>query len=154
VKEIERKFLVQKERFTPSVFQTILKQAYLSVDPERVVRVRLEGEQAWITIKGKIMGITRSEFEYPISAGDAEEMLKLALFPPVEKIRHRITWEGTLWEVDEFRGANEGLWLAEVELESEDAPFSRPGWLGEEVTHDRRYYNSQLAQRPYTTWEQ
>lgn len=152
MKEIERKFLVRKEHFTPTGSQIIMTQGYLSVDPDRVVRVRREGDQAWITIKGRMEGITRPEFEYPISPEDAEALLRLTLLPPVEKIRHRITVEDTLWEVDEFLGANAGLLLAEVELENEDTPFSRPAWLGEEVTHDRKYYNSQLAQHPYTQW--
>jgi adenylate cyclase len=152
MKETERKFLVRKEHFIPTGTQTIMTQGYLSVDPDRVVRVRLEGDRAWITIKGRMSGITRPEFEYPIAPEDAEALLRLALFPPVEKIRHRVNVEGTLWEVDEFLGANAGLLMAEVELGSEEAPFSRPVWLGEEVTHDRRYYNSQLAQHPFTHW--
>jgi adenylate cyclase len=153
MKEIERKFLVNKEQFPGSDNKIILKQGYLSVDPERVVRIRREGDQARITIKGKIEGITRPEFEYPIPVGDSEAMLKLALFPPVEKIRHRLVTEGTHWEVDEFLGANAGLLMAEVELTDENQPFSHPAWLGEEVTHDRRYYNSQLSQHPYTLWK-
>lgn len=153
MQEIERKFLVKPEQFPGSDTKTIMKQGYLSVDPERVVRIRREGDQAWITIKGKMKGITRAEFEYFIPADDAEELLKLALFPPVEKIRHRLVVDGTHWEVDEFLGANSGLLMAEVELSDENQPFSHPDWLGEEVTHDRRYYNSQLAQHPYILWK-
>lgn len=153
MKEIERKFMVKQELFPRSDNQIVMQQGYLSVDPERVVRIRREGDQAWITIKGRMGGITRPEFEYPIPSGDADELLRLAPFPPVEKIRHRVIVEGTLWEVDEFLGANQGLLLAEVELRSEDESFSRPEWLGQEVTHDRRYYNSQLAQDPFSYWE-
>lgn len=145
--------MVKQELFPRSDNQIVMQQGYLSVDPERVVRIRREGNQAWITIKGRMGGITRPEFEYPIPVGDAEELLRLAPFPPVEKIRHRVIVEGTLWEVDEFLGANQGLLLAEVELRSEDESFSRPEWLGQEVTHDRRYYNSQLAQDPFSYWE-
>lgn len=154
MKEIERKFLVRKEFFTPTGSRTIMKQGYLSVDPDRVVRIRTEGDQAWITIKGRMEGITRPEFEYQIPVEEAEILLRLALFPPVEKIRHRITVEGTLWEVDEFLGANAGLWMAEVELKEENQPFSHPTWLGDEVTHDRRYFNAQLAQHPFSTWKE
>ncbi len=154
MKEIERKFLVNQVLFPGSDNQIIMQQGYLSTDPDRVVRIRREGEQAWITIKGRIDGITRPEFEYPIPVGDAEELLRLAPFPPVEKIRHRVIVDGTLWEVDEFLGANQGLLLAEVELKSEDEPFSRPVWLEQEVTHDRRYYNSQLAQNPFIYWKE
>ncbi len=153
MQEIERKFLVRRDLFPTTGAGIIMRQGYLSVDPDRVVRIRREGDRAWITIKGKMEGITRPEFEYPVPLEDAEALLRLALFPPVEKIRHRVTVEGTLWEVDEFLGVNAGLLMAEVELESEDAPFSRPVWLGEEVTHDRRYYNSQLAQQPYMLWK-
>lgn len=145
--------MVKQELFPRSDNQIVMQQGYLSVDPERVVRIRREGDQAWITIKGRMGGITRPEFEYPIPSGDADELLRLAPFPPVEKIRHRVIVEGTLWEVDEFLGANQGLLLAEVELRSEDESFSRPEWLGQEVTHDRRYYNSQLAQDPFSYWE-
>ncbi len=152
MRETERKFLVKQELFSRTGFRTVMKQGYLSVDPQRVVRVRREGEQAWITIKGKMKGITRPEFEYPIPVSDAEELLRLSLFPPVEKIRHRINVEDTLWEVDEFLGENRGLLLAEVELETEDQSFARPEWLDREVTHDLRYYNFQLAQQPFNSW--
>ncbi|HOI48540.1 MAG TPA: CYTH domain-containing protein [Prolixibacteraceae bacterium] len=152
MKEIERKFLIDPQRFVKTANATVMSQGYLSVDPERVVRVRVEGEQAWLTIKGKISGVTRDEFEYPVPVADARQLLLLAVFPPVEKIRHRVKVEGFLWEVDEFLGANQGLWLAEIELEDENQLFVRPEWLGSEVTHDRRYYNSQLAQFPFSQW--
>jgi len=152
MKEIERKFLIDLQRFVKTANATVMSQGYLSVDPERVVRVRVEGEQAWLTIKGKISGVTRDEFEYPVPVADARQLLLLAVFPPVEKIRHRVKVEGFLWEVDEFLGANKGLWLAEIELEDENQLFVRPEWLGSEVTHDRRYYNSQLAQFPFSQW--
>lgn len=151
--EIERKFLVNSEKFTGTSRATVMKQAYLSVDSARVVRVRREGNKAWLTIKGAMSGISRPEFEYEIPAGDADQLFLLCLGHPVEKVRHRIDHEGTLWEVDVFLGENEGLVLAEVELVSEDQEFSRPGWLGREVTKDRRYYNSWLSAHPYKTWD-
>lgn len=154
MEEIERKFLVHRGKIGSGLPFTSIRQGYLSVDPARVVRVRIEGEQATLTIKGALSGMTRKEFEYPLPPGDAAELLKLALHPPVEKRRYRITLEGTLWEVDEFLGVNQGLWLAEVELESESQPFSRPEWLGREVTDDGRYYNAWLSEHPFTLWEE
>jgi len=152
MKEIERKFLVNRALFPKCGPAVIMKQGYLSVDPDRTVRIRREGGQAWITVKGKAEGITRPEFEYSIPVADAEEMFRLALYHPVEKIRHRLNVEGTHWEVDEFLGANRGLLLAEVELKDEFQPFSHPEWLGDEVTGDCRYYNSQLTQKPFSSW--
>lgn len=151
--EIERKFLVKRENFPQSGNKTVLKQGYLSVDPERVVRVRIEGDLAWITVKGKMKGISRPEFEYQIPVEDAENLLLLTVSPPIEKIRHRIEVDGMLWEVDEFLALNQGLIVAEIELESETQEFSLPDWVGEEVTSDHKYYNSWLSAHPYTTWE-
>ena len=151
--EIERKFLVNSGKFMGTSRQTVMKQAYLAVDSVRVVRVRREGDKAWLTIKGSMSGISRPEFEYEIPAADAEQLFSLCQGYSVEKIRHRIDHEGTLWEVDVFLGENEGLVLAEVELESEDQEFSRPEWLDREVTFDRRYYNSWLSAHPYKTWQ-
>jgi adenylate cyclase len=150
--EIERKFLVKAENFPRSGNKTILKQGYLSVDPERVVRVRIEENLAWITIKGKMKRFSRPEFEYEIPVEDAENLLLLSVNPPIEKIRHRITIEGMLWEVDEFLALNQGLLLAEIELESETQEISLPEWVGEEVTSDPRYFNSWLSVHPFTTW--
>ena len=150
--EIERKFLVKTEIFQGSMDKALMKQGYLSVDPDRVVRIRIEGDRAWLTIKGKGIGFSRPEFEYPLPVSDAEELMLLCLFPPVEKSRHRLEVEGTHWEVDEFLGSNLGLLMAEVELESEDQSFIMPEWAGEEVTGDRRYYNSWLAGQPFSTW--
>ncbi len=152
MKEIERKFLVNEEFFPKDMEGTYLKQGYLSVDPARIVRIRTEGENAWITIKGAMTGITRTEFEYPISPADAEELMKLAVFHPVEKIRRKLVVDGFLWEVDEFLGENRGLWIAEIELKHENQPFSRPGWIGKEVTYEERYYNSELSKFPFTSW--
>ena len=150
--EIERKFLVKAKIFPGSGNSTMLKQGYLSVDPERVVRVRIEDNQAWITIKGKMKGYSRTEFEYDIPVEDAEYLLLLSVNPPVEKIRHRIKMGGIQWEVDEFLALNKGLFLAEIELESETQDILLPEWVGEEVTSDHRYYNSWLSAHPYATW--
>jgi adenylate cyclase len=149
--EIERKFLVQAEGWRQGVRQR-LSQCYLNRDKARTVRVRIAGDKAFLTIKGANRGATRAEFEYEIPVKDAEQLLTLSDGPIVEKIRHVIDCAGSRWEVDEFLGDNAGLVVAEIELESEDQPFSRPPWLGQEVTHDSRYYNSNLAVHPYSRW--
>ena len=130
----------------------LLRQGYLSSDPARVVRVRVEGDQAYMTIKGRSVGATRGEWEYPIPLADANELLALCEQPLVEKYRRRIEFAGNVWEVDEFLGANQGLVVAEIELASEDQRFDKPDWIGADVTHDRRYYNSNLARHPYSSW--
>jgi len=149
--EIERKFLVTgtKWREAPG---TRYSQGYLNRDKERIVRVRLAGEKAFITIKGTSVGATRAEFEYEIPVTDAEQLLKLCDGPTIEKIRRVIIHAGDKWEVDEFLGENLGLVVAEIELKSEDQAFARPEWLGDEVTHDSRYYNSSLASLPFGKW--
>lgn len=149
--EIERKFLVRGEAWRSAEGQ-YLCQAYLSRDPARTVRVRIQGEQAWLTIKGRSSGATRAEFEYPVPVADAQALLELADGPRIEKIRRRITFAGMLWEVDEFLGDNAPLVVAEIELPSEEHAFEKPDWLGEEVTHDSRYFNSALAALPYSRW--
>ncbi|GAA0752469.1 CYTH domain-containing protein [Ideonella azotifigens] len=149
--EIERKFLVVGEGWRqPDAMH--LSQGYLNRDPARTVRVRIAGEEAFLTIKGRSEGLSRAEFEYPLPLADAQALLALCDGPLVEKHRHRVMVDGLLWEVDEFHGANAGLVVAELELQSEDQPFTRPAWLGEEVSDDARYFNSQLASRPFNTW--
>jgi adenylate cyclase len=151
--EIERKFLVRGEAWKTLGVGTRMRQGYLSTDPERVVRVRVDGEAATLTIKGRSVGATRGEWEYPIPLSDAEEMLtQLCLRPLVEKIRYRITQHEMLWEVDEFLGDNAGLVVAEIELTAEDQAFIKPQWVAEEVTHDARYYNANLLRHPYSAW--
>jgi CYTH domain-containing protein len=150
--EIERKFLV-KEELVPDGEKSIrIVQVYLSTDPERTVRIRLADDQAYLTIKGSASGIARLEFEYPIPAEDARELLHLAVSRPVEKIRREIYLEGKKWEVDFFEGANEGLVLAEIEMNTEDEVFVIPDWVDEEVTGDWRYHNSYLSEHPYSEW--
>ncbi|MCV2352142.1 CYTH domain-containing protein [Paucibacter sp. Y2R2-4] len=149
--EIERKFLVQGEAWKQGSGQ-YLNQGYLSRDPARTVRVRIAGESAWLTIKGASVGATRAEFEYAIPLSDAQALLKLADGPCVEKVRRVVPHAGMNWEVDEFLGANAGLVVAEIELSEESQAFESPSWLGQEVTDDARYFNSQLAARPFSTW--
>jgi CYTH domain-containing protein len=151
--EIERKFLVRGTDWR-SGDPVRFSQGYLNRDKHRTVRVRIAGGKAFLTIKSVTQGATRAEFEYPIPRQDAEQLLKLSDGPIIEKDRYRIDHDGSLWEVDEFLGDNTGLILAEIELQSEEQPFTRPAWLGEEVTHDRRYYNSNLATEPYLKWRE
>lgn len=151
--EIERKFLVHSDGWKQQAQRTLLRQGYLSSHPDRVVRVRIDGETAMLTIKGRASGASRSEWEYSIPMTDAETMLdRLCEQPLIEKWRYRVDHDGMLWEVDEFLGQNLGLVVAEIELMSEDQPFARPGWLGEEVTHDPRYANASLVSRPFCQW--
>ena len=152
--EIERKFLVTGQDWR-SGDATGYRQGYLSLDKERSVRVRVTAEAAQLTVKGVTEGATRKEFEYEIPLDDAREMLAtLCLRPLIEKRRYRIRYGGLVWEVDEFYGDNAGLVVAEVELEHEDQRFDRPAWLGQEVTGDPRYYNANLVQHPYSTWQE
>jgi adenylate cyclase len=152
--EIERKFRVVGTGWRQGA-GVRFSQGYLNRDKERTVRVRLAGDQAFLTIKGLTTGATRAEFEYPIPVADAEQLLKLCDGPVVEKIRRVVVaHDGFTWEIDEFLGENAGLVVAEIELPSEDRPFARPEWLGDEVTDDPRYFNSTLATFPYGQWPQ
>ncbi|WP_219114442.1 CYTH domain-containing protein [Janthinobacterium sp. UMAB-56] len=151
--EIERKFLLQGDAWRGLGQPVLLRQGYLSSARERVVRVRIEGEQAMLTIKGANVGATRGEWEYPIPLADAAELLDgLCEQPLIEKYRHRIGYAGMVWEVDEFLGANAGLVVAEIELASEDQPFEKPDWVGAEVSGDARYYNANLIRQPFSRW--
>ncbi len=151
--EIERKFRTNGVDFLANQEGERLIQGYLSHDPRATVRLRVQGDRAWLTIKGKTHGASRSEFEYPIPSADAHAMLE-EMCPEgvIDKTRYRIRVGEHVWEVDEFHGDNRGLVVAEVELDSEDQPFERPPWLGEEVTGDPRYYNSALSRTPYVQW--
>lgn len=152
--EIERKFLVANEAWkTHSDQGSPIKQGYLSTTPERNVRVRLYGEKAFITIKGKTTGISKAEFEYEIPKADAEAMIHLCEKPLIEKVRYLVTGpDGKMWELDVFEGDNQGLIIAEIELTSETESFEMPDWAGKEVTEDTRYYNASLISNPYTNW--
>jgi len=151
--EIERKFLVLDDRWRSGSPSTTIRQGYLSRSPERTVRVRVAGDRAWLTIKAPGKGIARPEYEYEIPAADGAELLGICDGPLVEKVRHLVPYGGQTWEVDVFHGQNEGLIVAELELDNPDQGFDRPPWLGEEVTEDRRYANSQLAVHPFRTWK-
>lgn len=152
--EIERKFLLAGDGWRELGEPVLLRQGYLSSDPARVVRVRIEGEAAFLTIKGKSQGATRGEWEYPIPVSEAAELLDtLCPAPLVEKVRRRIQLGAHTWEVDEFLGANAGLVVAEIELASEDEAFDKPEWIGVEVTHEARYFNSNLIRHPYCDWK-
>ncbi|HEY0065091.1 MAG TPA: CYTH domain-containing protein [Telluria sp.] len=151
--EIERKFLLAGEGWRALGEPVLLRQGYLSSDPERTVRVRIEGQGATLTIKGRSVGATRAEWEYPIPLADAADLLdRLCQQPLIEKYRRRIAFAGNVWEVDEFLGANQGLAFAEIELASEAQHFDKPDWIGAEVTHDRRYFNSNLIKEPFSNW--
>jgi len=149
--EIERKFLVAGDAWRAAPGQAFA-QGYLNRDKQRTVRVRIAGDAAWLTIKGANAGATRAEFEYPIPVADAQALLALCDGPLVRKIRRVVQSGGHCWEIDEFQGDNAGLVVAEIELHAEDEVFERPAWLGAEVTHDPRYFNSNLAAVPYATW--
>lgn len=151
--EIERKFLVDPS-WTPPGDGVAFEQGYLSSHPERVVRVRIEGERAKLTIKGSTRGVTRSEFEYPVPVEDARELMALCEQPVIVKRRYVIEHAGKRWEVDVFAGENAGLVIAELELASEQDAFEKPAWVREEVSGDPRYYNSNLARDPYSRWRQ
>jgi CYTH domain-containing protein len=151
--EIERKFLVDPIQWHPETEGTVMVQAYLGLAPNPTVRVRIKGMKAYLTIKGRSSSISRPEFEYEIPVADAHEMMKLAISNPVEKIRHEIWHNGFLWEVDVFSGKNEGLILAEIELNSEDQQFKKPDWVLSEVSSDGRYYNSFLSEHPFQEWK-
>lgn len=150
--EIERKFLV-KGVWTPTGKGTRYMQGYLCADAGRTVRVRLAGEEAFLTVKGPSRGSSRSEFEYEIPRADAEEMLlTLCVTPPVIKTRYLEKVGNHTWEVDVFDGENAGLIVAEIELIAEGETFELPLWVGAEVTADHRYQNSSLAKNPFKSW--
>ena len=150
-KEIERKFMV-KEGTWRNVKGTRYRQGYLNSAKERNVRVRTMEDKAYLTIKGIAIGASRMEFEYEIPLQDANELLEICEKPLIEKTRYKVQEGGFVWEVDEFFRENQGLIVAEVELESEDQEFPKPDWVREEVTGDPRYFNSNLIKNPYIKW--
>lgn len=152
-KEIERKFLVKGDGWRASSQGIRYRQGYIQTAGGTTVRIRSAGEVGYVTFKGKTQGMTRSEYEYKIPVGDADEMLELFCRRPlIEKIRYRIPHDQQIWEVDEFLGENHGLIIAEIELTDESQKISLPEWIGEEVTSDHRYFNSNLAQHPFKAW--
>ncbi len=153
-KEIERKFLVIGEEWKRGTSGVSYRQGYLSTVKERTVRVRTVGDKGFLTIKGVTVGVSRSEFEYPIPTADANAMLDdLCERPLIEKTRYKVQHAGLTWEIDEFFGENRGLIVAEVELKDEQQTFDLPSWVGKEVSGDPRYFNSNLIKTPYTQWK-
>jgi adenylate cyclase len=152
--EIERKFLVTSEAWREQVQRrALLRQGYLANTARASIRVRLAGEQGWLSVKAMTPGMARAEYEAALPPADTHEMLdRLCEGPLIEKWRHIVVYQGSEWEIDEFLGENAGLVVAELELESEQQRFARPPWLGAEVTHEERYYNFRLSQRPFRHW--
>jgi adenylate cyclase len=152
--EIERKFRLKSETWRAAVRRsTLLRQGYLANTTRASVRVRLDDQHGWLSVKAMRTGTTREEYEVSIARSDAQEMLdRLCEGLLIEKWRHIVEHGGRKWEIDEFLAENAGLVIAELELESEDASFERPDWLGQEITHDERFYNVRLSQRPYRHW--
>lgn len=150
--EIERKFLVTSEQWREAT-PVLYCQGYLNSETNRTIRVRIGGDRAFLTIKGPTIGASRDEFEYEIPVDDATKIMEMAEKPLIKKYRRVIPFEGMDWEVDEFLDENSGLVIAEVELQSESQPIVLPPWVGEEVTYDRRYFNSYLVKHPFKTWE-
>lgn len=152
--EIERKYLVKNDSWRDLVeSQAHIMQGYLANNDNAVVRVRVKGDAAYITVKGAAEGISRSEYEYRIPVEDGTAMLRdLAVLPVIDKVRHNVRSGGHLWELDIFAGENQGLVMAEVELQADDEVFEMPEWAGEEVSEDPRYYNVNLALHPYKSW--
>ena len=150
--EIERKYLVVNESYKAGK-PIRISQGYICSEEDRVVRVRIKGDKGYITIKNATIGFARNEYEYEIPVADAEAMLQNTCQQPIiDKTRYVLDYKGFTWEVDEFHGDNEGLVVAEIELENRDAEFERPDFVGEEVTGEARYYNACLFKKPYKTW--
>lgn len=160
--EIERKFLPRSDAWRAAAHKVVpMAQGYLNdlalVDSGAMrasVRVRIEGDAAFLNIKSRELGASRQEFEYPVPVEEARALLKLCVGGLVEKHRHYVEHAGHLWEVDEFLGDNAGLVVAEIELDAVDAIFARPDWVGAEATHAPRYYNLALASRPFSQWRE
>jgi len=152
--EIERKYLVKNIDFLKNVKGKRITQGYLTTDSERTVRVRIKGVKGFITIKGQSTdsGLTRYEWEKEISIVEAEELLELALPVVIDKTRYEIIVENHTWEIDAFHGANKGLIIAEIELQTEKETFTLPDWVDKEVTGDNRYYNSYLSEHSFNQW--
>jgi adenylate cyclase len=154
--EIERKFLVKNHSFkTTAISQHRIAQGYLSSVAERTVRVRIKGDKGYLTVKGitNKTGMSRFEWEKEIPIGEAKSLLLLCEKGTIDKTRYEVKVGKHIYEVDEFYGDNEGLIIAEIELQSEGEAFEKPSWLGQEVTNDKRYYNSNLSTNPYTDWQ-
>lgn len=152
--EIERKFLVDTRLWQPRDLPgTPMRQGYIADNGTTSVRVRVAGGGARLTVKSSVSAITRQEFEYDIPAADGEELLQICTGSIVAKTRYRVPFAGRTWEIDCFHGDNDGLVMAEIELDDDAATFPRPPWLGPEVSDDPRYYNAALARNPFRRWD-
>lgn len=152
--EIERKYLVVNDDWRLNAVGVPYSQGYIAKANGRTVRVRIAGNRGWLTIKGPTVGLGRAEYEYEIPLDEAQELLEtLCDRPLIEKTRYKIDYAGLLWEIDEFAGENQGLILAEVELTDANQTIWLPTWVGAEVSHDSRYYNSNLVKQPYRLWD-
>ena len=154
-KEIERKYLVKQDKWQQIAKPAgqLYRQGYLLTDPNKTIRVRLTSTKGFLTIKGVSVGATRLEYEYEIPMNEARELLDNFSISELSKTRYKIKFENKIWEVDEFLGANAGLIIAEIELNSEDESFDIPSWVDKEVTGDEKYYNSNLTIFPYKDWD-
>lgn len=156
--EIERKFLIHRDRWelwktTHNLPGVLYRQGYIPTIDKRTVRVRVAGDQGYLTLKGPVHDCSRLEFEYPVPLADAMQMLdQLCRVPLIEKYRYKVDYEGLTWEVDEFLGENAGLFLAEVELRLRSQTVLLPEWVSTEVSGDPRYFNSYLVNTPFLTW--
>lgn len=152
--EIERKYLIDQEAWQRLVKPEgkLYRQGYLSIDPQKTIRVRVSEHQAFLTVKGETTGASRTEIECEIPRDTAMEMLDHFAAAEIQKIRYIIPHAGKNWEIDEFLGENAGLFIAELELQHEEEPFEKPEWVTDEVTYDHRYFNSYISLHPYNTW--
>ena len=153
--EIERKYLVKQDQWEDleKPRGEMYRQGYLLTDPQKTIRVRQTSDKGFLTIKGLSVGATRAEYEYEIPFGEAKELLDQFAVAELSKIRYKIVFDNYLWEVDEFLAENNGLIVAEIELSSEDENFDIPDWIGEEVTGEEKYYNSNLVIEPFKDWK-
>ena len=151
-KEIERKFLVNHSLLPSNMKGHSYTQSYLSINDNGIIRIRKEGDVGKLTIKTKNVGISRSEFEYNIPMDDYEKIARLSISETIKKTRYKVVYENKVWEVDEFHEKNNGLWIAEIELQNENESFKKPDWLLEEITYDYRYMNANLSKHPYSQW--
>ncbi|MDO9559020.1 MAG: CYTH domain-containing protein [Syntrophales bacterium] len=151
--EIERKFLVSGDVWRKGAQGAFCRQGYIVACDDHVVRVRVLGEKAYLTIKGRKTGLSCPEYEYPMPVADAQDMLaRICLRPLIEKMRYTLDFKGMIWEIDEFTGENEGLVVAEVELAQEHQMIELPAWVGREVSFDPKYWNVNLMKHPYCRW--
>ena len=153
-KEIERKFIVDPAKLPGNLSGIDYQQGYISINDSGVTRIRIINDKAVLTIKSKTVEISRDEFEYDIPYKDALRLINLSQGEVIHKTRSVIEYENKTWEVDEFHGKNKGLWLAEIELTDEQEDFIKPNWVMEEVSKDKKYYNSYLCLHPYSVWKE